>query len=269
MNPTYGHESHDEDTSGYATARAATTAHTFISNETPTVVNNRGTRCCQGVRRFLRTVSHFFKTMIAKKKREEGVDVIPVVSFSELGSAGFDKADPQPVVQPPARTSCGNAFCADIPLPLTPIHALGGETGMAGGYACPGDQTKMARVVEWLYQSEDDAGRVAPAADVTSKADSNVQLSEAYCDSSVPCPTSALSDNDEEEELTPFRGSEGYVLVNETEGVLQGRMLSLNRIGKALGFRQRDPREQSSNHRGTRRRGRVFVRMSRLGALAQ
>lgn len=89
--------------------------------------------------------------------------------------------------------------CVAESFPRTPIPALVGQAGMTGGYACPGDLNKIARVVAWLNQSEeehsseDDAEKAAPADDGI-KMDSDVQLSEADCDSSLPCSPSAPSD---------------------------------------------------------------------------
>lgn len=249
------------DAAGQVTDPYAPTTQAFVGNEPPTAENNEEIGCRRGaVKRFLGTMLRFFKTLIGKKPEEED-EAIPVVSLSSLGSAGSDEAEPQPVAQPPVRTSCGNEVCAIDSFSRTPFPTSFAQRNMAGGYACPADQMKMARVVEWLSQSDggiskDNAGSIT------------VQPSDVECDSSVPWPPSALSD-DEEEELTPFQANGGCFLVNEAEDASRARMFSLKRISRALGIRPRAARDRASIRRGTHRQGGMFRRMPRLGATSQ
>lgn len=236
---------------GHGSAEAvprASTAQASVGNETPALKNQQNIRCRRGlVLRLMRSVSRFFRNLLGKKKGEEGVDVIPVVPFSALGSAGSndeDKTEPQSVVQKPAGSLCAGDFSAGSYFPRPPISALGGQADMAGGHARLGDSGKMVRVVAWLndsqeeYSTDDDAEGVT-LADNATKVDVEVQLSEVNCHSSLPWPPSALSEEEDEQPTTLFRPDEGCCLMNEVEEMSNGGILSMNGVRRALGVRQR------------------------------
>lgn len=214
--------------------------------------------------RFMGTVKRFFKKLFRKRKGEEGVNEIPVMSFSALTSAGSDddddKTEPQPVVPAPVRSSCETDFCAgESSFPGAPTPVLG-VTVMAGGHTIFGDPGKMARVVAWLNDSaeenssEDGAERATPADD-DNKEESDLQLSGSDSVSSLPWPPSALSDDDDEQPATPLKVTEACCLMADVEEASHGRLFSLNGVRRVLGICPRAPRGSSSNRRVTRRWG--------------
>lgn len=201
--------------------------------------------------------------LLLKRRGEENVVEIPVISFSDLGSAGsIDDDDdnkhtkPRPIVPVPVRRSGGTAFCAGES--SSPTHAFG-VAGLTGGRMDFCDPGKMARVVAWLNSSADEhssdennADRVTPSDFDNKNEESDVQISKTDFFSSVPWPPSALSDDDEDQPALPLMENEDFFLMAHLEESSH-RLFSMNSVRRVLGIRQRATCRGSLNRRANRR----------------
>lgn len=130
-------------------------AHKIVCNKATTPVKNEQ-NCSRRVpvARFIRSLPCFFKKLLREKTGGNEVDVISVMSLSDLGSAGSqndDKTEPQPMVPAAsARNPRESDTFAGHPLSRTSPIAHIIMTVTVEEHMYFGHPRKMARVVRWF-----------------------------------------------------------------------------------------------------------------------